>query len=109
MLEHMQPYNSQTEWLFTDTLIFGVYSDLKIPPEIAVFSTKRFLSGSLTPSQLQTILSDYAPEQVVLGRFETVRPALQPELEANYIKTRQLDDISHFYRQDAELSKIEQS
>ncbi len=98
MLEHMQTYSANTEWLFTDSLIFGFYSNLKIPPEIAVFSTKRFLSGSLTLPQLRTILTDYAPEQVILSRFDTVQQALQPDLQANYTKTQQIDDISHFSR-----------
>ncbi len=106
MLEHMQPYNAETEWLFTDTLIFGFYSNLKIPPEIAVFSMKRFLSGSLTLPQLQTILADYAPEQVILGRFGTVKRGLQPDLQRSYVKTNQIDNITHFYRRDPQSDRF---
>ncbi len=66
LLEHKK----LTKWLFTDVPIYGFYADLLVPPEIAVFSTKRIRTGQLTQDEIYELLVKYRPEQILIGRFK---------------------------------------
>ncbi|WP_243397324.1 glycosyltransferase family 39 protein [Crocosphaera subtropica] len=61
---------NSTKWLFTDVPIYGFYADLVVPPEIAVFSTKRIKTKQLTQEQVYELLLKYQPEQILIGRFK---------------------------------------
>ncbi len=61
---------NSTKWLFTDVPIYGFYADLLVPPEIAVFSTKRIKTGQLTQDKIYELLEKYRPEQILIGRFK---------------------------------------
>jgi len=54
----------------TDVPIYGFYADLLVPPEIAVFSTKRIKTGQMTQDQTYQLLVKYHPEQILIGRFK---------------------------------------
>ena len=104
MLNHIQEHQTETKWLFTDYPIYGFYADLNIPPEIAVFSKKRLLSGHLSVEELTNTLNQYQPEQVVLGRFPEVREMLREPLENHYIQTYANSTGVHYLRK-AELTQ----
>ncbi len=87
-------YQAQTRWLFTDLPIASFYANLKVPPELAVFSTKRIESGSLSNDKLLTLLQTYQPEQVLLGRYPNIQAALQPYLAAHYVRQYKQAQIS---------------
>jgi hypothetical protein len=89
----LQPF---THWLFTDLPIVAFYTGLKVPPELAVFSTKRIASGSLSDAKLMNILQTYQPEQVVLGRYSKVQTALEPYLNQHYVKQYEKDKIAQY-------------
>lgn len=74
----------RTHWLLTDLPMYGFRAQILVPPEIAVLSDKRLRSGNLTQSQIKEVLQHYQPEQVVLGRFQSIRDTLQPFLIQNY-------------------------
>ncbi|MGG6296643.1 ArnT family glycosyltransferase [Leptolyngbya sp. AN02str] len=99
MLEQVRARQADTEWLFTDYPIYGFYADLKVPPEIAVFSRKRLVSGNLTPEELQRVFRQYQPEQVVLGRFPEVRAALQVDLAQGYSLAFENPTVALFVKQ----------
>jgi hypothetical protein len=96
IIENIRTYRSQTRWLFTDLPIVSFYTGLKVPPELAVFSTKRIESGSLGTSKLRQILETYQPEQVLLGRYRQVEKLLQPYLQAKYRKVYTKDKITQY-------------
>jgi 4-amino-4-deoxy-L-arabinose transferase-like glycosyltransferase len=96
IIENVRAYHSQTHWFFTDLPIVSFYAGLKVPPELAVFSTKRIESGSLGTSKLRQILETYQPEQVLLGRYRQVEQTLQPYLQAKYRKVHTKDNITQY-------------
>jgi hypothetical protein len=86
IIQKVQSFQAQTNWLFTDLPITSFYTHLKVPPELAVFSTKRIESGNLSNAVLLKILQTYQPEQVLLGRYPKIQAALQPYLDAHYVQ-----------------------
>jgi hypothetical protein len=96
VIEKVRARQASTQWLFTDLPIVAFYTSLKVPPELAVFSTKRIASGSLSDAKLMNILQTYQPEQVVLGRYPKVQTALEPYLNQHYIKQYEKDKITQY-------------
>jgi hypothetical protein len=95
-IEKVRALQASTHWLFTDLPIVAFYTGLKVPPELAVFSTKRIASGSLSNAKLMNILQTYQPEQVVLGRYPKVKTALEPYLNRHYVKRYEKDKIAQY-------------
>jgi hypothetical protein len=96
VIAKVQALQSSTQWLFTDLPIVAFYTSLKVPPEIAVFSTKRIASGSLSDEKLTKILQTYQPEQVLLGRYPKVEAALTPYLRQHYRKQYEKDKVAQY-------------
>ncbi len=94
VIKALMKFQTQTRWLFTDLPIASFYTNLKVLPELAVFSTKRIESGNLSNDVLLKLLQTYQPEQVLLGRYPTIRKALQPYLEAHYVQQYKQQQIS---------------
>ncbi len=92
LLEHKQ----HTQWVFTDLPIYAFYTGMRVPPEIAVFSRKRLLSGNLTIDELLSTLQTYHPEQIVLGRFPEIHRELSTYIHKNYSKTYESSSITHY-------------
>ncbi len=93
LLEH----KNSTKWLFTDLPIYGFYSDLLVPPEIAVFSTKRIKTGQLTQDEIYELLIKYRPEQILIGRFKGFM----------YTSTDVYSYINKFYSKSNDISVVE--
>ncbi|MBW4611607.1 MAG: glycosyltransferase family 39 protein [Hassallia sp. WJT32-NPBG1] len=69
VIQLLLKHKNLTHWVFTDRPIYAFYAGLRVPPEMAVISYKRFNSGDLTSKELLAILQNYCPEQMVLGRW----------------------------------------
>ena len=69
-------HKNSTRWMFTDRPIFAFSTNILVPPELAVFSSKRRITKNLTPDYLISVLNKYKPEQIVLGRFQNYHPNL---------------------------------
>lgn len=96
IIQQVRAYQPQTRWLFTDLPIVSFCTGIKVPPELAVFSTKRIESGSLATPQLLQILETYQPEQVLLGRYRKVEKGLQSYLIEHYVKVSSKDKITQY-------------
>jgi 4-amino-4-deoxy-L-arabinose transferase-like glycosyltransferase len=96
IIQQVQAYRSQTRWLFTDLPIVSFYTGIKVPPELAVFSTKRLKSDSLGIPKLLQILETYRPEQVLLGRYPKVEKGIQSYLDKSYVKLHTKDKITQY-------------
>lgn len=96
VVNQLLEYKQSTRWVFTDLPIYAFYTGLRVPPEIAVLSKKRLISGNLTVSGLFSILQTYHPEQVVLGRFPEVHRELSTYLHTNYSKTYESSSVTHY-------------
>lgn len=66
----LQQDAADTTWVFADQAIYPFYAGLQVPPEVAVFSRKRFFGESLDNHMLVDVLERYRPEQVLLTRFK---------------------------------------
>jgi hypothetical protein len=96
VIEKVRALQASTHWLFTDLPIAAFYTGLKVPPELAVFSTKRIASGSLSDAKLMDILQTYQPEQVLLGRYPKVQMALAAYLNQHYVKQYEKDKVTQY-------------
>jgi 4-amino-4-deoxy-L-arabinose transferase-like glycosyltransferase len=67
--QRLLTYKESTRWVFTDRPIYAFRMGLRVPPETAVMSFKRFNSGSLTLKDLLSVLENYRPEQLVFARW----------------------------------------
>lgn len=70
VLSKMNDYADETHWIVTDLPIFAFWLRKPVPPELAVFTSKRLRSGNLTEQEVIDVIIAYKPEQVMLGRFE---------------------------------------
>ena len=94
VVKRIMQYKDSTNFIFTDIAIYSFYTQINLPPEIAVLSRKRVASGDINQEMLLKILDKYHPEQVVLERFPEVYYPILPYLEKNYI---QIDKDSKHY------------
>ncbi|WP_228055830.1 hypothetical protein [Lusitaniella coriacea] len=98
VVNNILEYKENTHWLFTDNPGYAFYSNILVPPEIAVLSRKRVASGEVTQEYLNALLNKYQPEQIILERFPEVYEPIRPELEANYSKIYEKGSTRHFVR-----------
>ncbi len=106
MLDHVLAQKQSTQWLLTDLPIYGFYADLNVPPELAVFSRKRLGTSDLTPDTLRSLLRQYQPEQILIGRFPEVLQALRQDLRRDYVQTFNNDAGTHYLRKTAATSSL---
>jgi len=69
-LSAIERYAAETVWLLTDRPMYAYRTGILMPPELAVISSKRFLTGNLRESEIIETIKAYRPEQVLLGRFD---------------------------------------
>ena len=99
VVEILLKHSESTRWVFTDRPILAFYAGLPIPPEVAVFTEKRLVSGNLGLDDLWLVLQKYRPEQIVLVRWtEYIKSDknIRNYLEKNYLKTYQKDSLEHY-------------
>lgn len=72
LMQIVMKYKDSTTWVFTDRPIYAFYAGLSVPPEMAVFSSKRINSGKLTNQEMLAVLKKYRPEQIVIARMHSL-------------------------------------
>jgi 4-amino-4-deoxy-L-arabinose transferase-like glycosyltransferase len=80
-LKEIRRYTPEAHLLVTDLPIYAFYADIPIPPNLAVFSSKRLETGQLTEAEVLTTIQKNQPELVLFGRFDfpTIRAYLQKQ------------------------------
>jgi hypothetical protein len=86
LLGSMGDHASEVRWLYTDRPIFAFITGLPVPPNLAVITQKRLLTGHLTEDEIAATLETYAPEMVLNARFGL--PAVE-----EYMRTRNFTRI----------------
>jgi tetratricopeptide (TPR) repeat protein len=76
--EVMREYAAETHWVLADRPMLPFRAGLATPPDVAVFTHKRIVTGALTLKDLLAVMERLQPEQVVLT-WKTP-PALAREL-----------------------------
>lgn len=82
MLALIWDYADETELIVTDRPMFAFRTGIAVPPDLAVFSGKRFLTGMLTERDIIRVIIATNPEQVALTRF--FMPEVEEHLSVNY-------------------------
>lgn len=88
-----------THWVFADQAIYPFYAGLRVPPEIAVFSRKRFFGENLNNQILLDVMQRYHPEQVLLTRFKDdllADPEFAGYLAAHYTEVQEVPDYAYY-------------
>jgi hypothetical protein len=94
----MNEYVDQTNWIMTDMPMYAFRVHRPVPPALATFSSKRLATGSLTEEDILTAMREYAPEQVLMARFEI--PSLEAYLEEHYTLILSVEYFRLFLRKD---------
>jgi 4-amino-4-deoxy-L-arabinose transferase-like glycosyltransferase len=81
LLGVMGNHVAETRWLYTDRPMFAFLTQLPVPPNLAVITAKRLLTGRLTDAEVLRTLEEYKPEMILNARFSL--PAVQ-----EYMRTR---------------------
>ena len=81
-MQKMYGFAPQTNWVITDKPMYAFRVGLPVPPDIAVMTRKRLVTGNITEEQVIDAVMEWKPEQVLLGRFEF--PTLESYLEQDY-------------------------
>jgi 4-amino-4-deoxy-L-arabinose transferase-like glycosyltransferase len=98
VLRKLEKFAPQTLWLVTDRPMYAFRAGLLVPPELAVFSSKRVETGYLTASEVQAVIQRYQPEQILIGRFEF--PGFDQAIQSNYRMIYESRDYQLFVRND---------
>ncbi|MGW8250761.1 MAG: ArnT family glycosyltransferase [Anaerolineales bacterium] len=98
VLNIMQKYASQTEWVVTDQLMFAFRTRLPVPPNLAVFTSKRLETGELTEGEIIETIVEWRPEQVLLTR--SPYPSVSSFLERDYDLVYGSEDMRLYVRED---------
>jgi 4-amino-4-deoxy-L-arabinose transferase-like glycosyltransferase len=67
ILSQINSYAPQTHSIVSDFPMFIFRANLPTPPNLAVISQKRVLSGALATTEARQIISDTKPEQILMG------------------------------------------
>ncbi len=98
VLDTMNAYAAQTNWIMTDMPMYAFRVGKPVPPNLATFSSKRLATGSLTEADILTAMQTYRPEQVLMARFDI--PALEEYLQKNYTLILSAEYFRLFLRND---------
>jgi len=98
VLKTMSKYINQTKWIVTDMPMYAFRVHRPVPPDLATFSQKRLVIGSLTDKDIIADMLTYHPEQVLMARFTI--PALETYLQKNYTLVLSVEFFRLFIRND---------
>jgi hypothetical protein len=94
----MLKFAPQTNWVVTDLPMYAFRARLPVPPDLAVFSSKRITTGNLTEGQIMQTILKYQPEQILFGRF--TYPNIEIYLRENYRLVHSKDEMKLYVRRD---------
>jgi hypothetical protein len=83
MLAQMIHFQARTHWVYAQPIIYPFHARLRLPPELAVVTLKRYWSGQITSKQILATVRQYQPEQVLLFK-SPVGPEWSEFLKTNY-------------------------
>jgi dolichyl-phosphate-mannose-protein mannosyltransferase len=81
----MRERRGDTQWVFTDDVIYAFHAGLLVPPELAVIPKKRVWSGQISDAQILREVQRYRPEQIYLAGQRMRSPSLMRYIETNYV------------------------
>jgi 4-amino-4-deoxy-L-arabinose transferase-like glycosyltransferase len=98
VIDKMNEYRDQTQWIMTDLPMYAFRIHKPVPPILATISQKRLSTGSLTEADILAAMEKYRPEQVLIARFTI--PTLEDYLQRNYTLIYSPEYFRLFLRND---------
>ena len=98
VLDKMNEYRDETNWIVTDMPMYAFRVHRPVPPLLATISQKRLSTGSLTDQDILAAMEEYHPEQVLIARFTI--PALEDYLQKHYTLVYSPEFFRLFLRKD---------
>jgi hypothetical protein len=98
VLDAMNEYADQTQWIMTDAPMYAFRVHRPVPPNLATFSKKRLETGSLKVEDILSAMRKYRPEQILIARFNI--PVLENYLRENYTLVLSEEYFRLFIRND---------
>jgi hypothetical protein len=95
--QYVEQYAEEPEWVVTDLPMFPYRFDLLVPPNLVVFSTKRFKTDLIAEEELYTTIDAYQPGMVLVNKKIQ---GLQPYLDQDYQLVFTRGDLNLFIRND---------
>ena len=77
-------YNINSQWIVTDRPIFAFYTNMLVPPELALISRKRNFSSDAAQKYFIKKLKKYTPELILINRSEFYGEKAISYVENNY-------------------------
>jgi len=74
VLEDIRVFKDQVKFMFSDELVYSFYSDIPMPPKLAVLPLKRLWSGEMTNAKMATELAGTRPGLLLLNNDSQERP-----------------------------------
>jgi hypothetical protein len=97
MYRKVGQYAADTHWMVTTMPMLAFRYKIAVPPNLVVFSTKRFETGNLSDAEVLRNLLAYHPEQVLMP---VELPELKAYLEENYDLVLRRGDVDLYIRLD---------
>jgi hypothetical protein len=95
--QYVEEYAPDTEWMVTDLPMFPYRFERLVPPNLVVFSTKRFKTDLIAEEELYKTIAAYQPEQVLIGKkFQGLQEFLDRDYQLVYTRR----DLDLFIRND---------
>lgn len=96
----MRRFAPWTQWVFSDRPFDVFASGLRVPPPIAIYSSKRRTTGRLGVEELESILREYPCQQVWFRRHRHSQAEIETLLGRDYVLLQEELRFQHFVRQD---------
>ncbi|MEI6289014.1 MAG: hypothetical protein WCP19_01150, partial [Chloroflexota bacterium] len=103
IIQVMEKYKDQTNWVVTDLPIYAFNLERPVPPILATFSFKRMITGNLTQNTIIDSMKKFDPEQVLIGRFKL--PLLEKYLLNKYTLVSTENGVRLFIRNNLITTK----
>jgi 4-amino-4-deoxy-L-arabinose transferase-like glycosyltransferase len=100
VFQYVEQYAPETKWEVTDLPMFPYRFDLLVPPNLVVFSRKRFKTDLIAKEELYKTIDAYRPEQVLINK--NIK-GLKPYLDEDYRLVFTWRDLVLFIRNDVYL------
>jgi hypothetical protein len=84
MVKHIGRYRGSTKWIYAEPIIYPFHARLRMPPELAVVTLKRYWSRQISSQAILACLRRRQPEQVLLFK-STLDSNWSEFLQAAYV------------------------
>lgn len=106
LIESMRKYSDRTNFVYAQNYIYALGAGrLLPPPELAVVSMKRFLSGGIDDEKLTQIIKNYRCEQVLVKKIDR---HLETFLNSEYQLVEKYSDYSLYVHNSLNPTKLQE-